>query len=163
MQLRPGALPCHLVRCPRCSEPEDRVVDSRSVDDGAGIRRRRQCAGCGARFTTFERVEQAPLVVIKSDGTTQPFERSKIEAGVLSAAKGRPVSAADAGVLAAAVEEALSTVGVEASTADIGRLVLERLAQTDDVTYLRFASVYKAFQGLGDFQAELGRLSKVSD
>jgi transcriptional repressor NrdR len=133
------------------------------VDDGAGIRRRRQCAGCGARFTTFERVEQAPLVVIKSDGTTQPFERSKIEAGVLSAAKGRPVSAADAGVLAAAVEEALSTVGVEASTADIGRLVLERLAQTDDVTYLRFASVYKAFQGLGDFQAELGRLSKVSD
>ena len=133
------------------------------MDDGAGIRRRRQCAGCGARFTTFERVEQAPLVVIKSDGTTQPFERSKIEAGVLSAAKGRPVSAADAGVLAAAVEETLSTVGVEASTADIGRLVLERLAQTDDVTYLRFASVYKAFQGLGDFQAELGRLSKVSD
>lgn len=133
------------------------------MDDGAGIRRRRQCAGCGARFTTFERVEQAPLVVIKSDGTTQPFERSKIEAGVLSAAKGRPVSAAGAGVLAAAVEEALSTVGVEASTADIGRLVLERLAQTDDVTYLRFASVYKAFQGLGDFQAELGRLSKVSD
>lgn len=151
------------MRCPLCSELEDRVVDSRSVDDGAGIRRRRQCAGCGARFTTFERVEEAPLVVIKSDGSARPFDRSKIEAGVLSAAKGRPVDADDAASLAASVEEALSGRGAETSTAEIGRLVLERLAETDEVTYLRFASVYKAFQGLGDFQAELGRLSKVAD
>ncbi|MEZ5373971.1 MAG: transcriptional regulator NrdR [Microthrixaceae bacterium] len=151
------------MRCPLCSELEDRVVDSRSVDDGAGIRRRRECAGCGARFTTFERVEEAPLVVAKSDGTTQPLDRSKIEAGVLSAAKGRPVGPEDAAGLAASVEEALAGRGGETSTAEIGRLVLERLASTDEVTYLRFASVYKAFQGLGDFQAELGRLSKVSD
>jgi len=149
------------VRCPICSELEDRVVDSRSVDDGAGIRRRRQCAGCGARFTTFERVEEAPLVVRKSDGTKQPFDRTKIEAGVLSAAKGRPVSLADATALAVAIEEGLAGQGGETSTAEVGRLVLEQLAELDEVTYLRFASVYKAFQGLGDFQAELGRLSKV--
>ena len=137
------------------------MVDSRSVDDGAGIRRRRQCAGCGARFTTFERVEEAPLVVRKSSGTKQPFDRAKIEAGVLSAAKGRPVTAADASALAASVEECLVGQGGETSTAEVGRLVLEQLAELDEVTYLRFASVYKAFQGLGDFQAELGRLSKV--
>ena len=149
------------MRCPICSELEDRVVDSRSVDDGAGIRRRRQCAGCGARFTTFERVEEAPLVVCKSDGTKQPFDRTKIEAGVLSAAKGRPVSPTDAAALAVAIEEGLAGKGGETSTAEVGRLVLEQLAELDEVTYLRFASVYKAFQGLGDFQAELGRLSKV--
>lgn len=137
------------------------MVDSRSVDEGAGIRRRRQCAGCGARFTTFERVEEAPLVVRKSSGTKQPFDRAKIEAGVLSAAKGRPVTAADASALAASVEEGLAGQGGETSTAEVGRLVLEQLAELDEVTYLRFASVYKAFQGLGDFQAELGRLSKV--
>ncbi|MEZ5383207.1 MAG: transcriptional regulator NrdR [Microthrixaceae bacterium] len=149
------------MRCPSCHDLIDRVVDSRSVDGGAGIRRRRQCVSCGARFTTFERVDEAPLVVIKSDDTRQPFDRSKIEAGVLAAAKGRPLSAADAGRVATAVEDALCAAGGEVSTADVGRLVLDELAGLDEVTYMRFASVYKAFQGIGDFEAELGRLSKV--
>ena len=149
------------MRCPSCHDLIDRVVDSRSVDGGAGIRRRRQCVACGARFTTFERVDEAPLVVIKSDDTRQPFDRSKIEAGVLAAAKGRPLSAADAGRVATAVEDALCAAGGEVSTADVGRLVLDELAGLDEVTYMRFASVYKAFQGIGDFEAELGRLSKV--
>lgn len=151
------------MRCPDCSALEDRVVDSRASDDGSAIRRRRECAGCGHRFTTFERVDEAPLVVVKSTGERQPFAREKVVAGVLAAAKNRPVTAAQVESLATDVENSVSERGGDVSSARIGLAVLERLRALDEVTYLRFASVYKDFTGIDDFADELRLLTKGAD
>ncbi len=148
------------MRCPACSCIDDKVVDSRTADDGAAIRRRRECLACGRRFTTYERLEETPLVVLKRSGGREPFRRAKLEAGVLAAAKNRPVTAAQVEALAAEVEDVLRLEGPELPSARIGAVVLERLRALDEVAYLRFASVYKGFERLGDFEREVGLLSK---
>jgi transcriptional repressor NrdR len=148
------------VRCPACSSLDDKVVDSRVADDGAAIRRRRECLGCGRRFTTFERLEELPLVVVKRSGQRQPFDRAKVVAGVRAAAKNRPIAATAMEALAAEVEEQIRLEGPEVSTEQVGRAVLDRLRGLDDVAYLRFASVYKGFADVEDFEREVGLLTK---
>jgi len=129
-------------------------------DDGASIRRRRECLGCGRRFTTFERLEELPLVVAKRAGEREPFARSKVVAGLQAATKGRPVDDDQLERLAADVEEEMRLEGAEVTSELIGLAVLERLRHLDEVAYLRFASVYKGFDDVGDFQREMGLLRK---
>jgi transcriptional repressor NrdR len=148
------------VRCPDCSAPDDKVVDSRGSDDGTAIRRRRECLTCGHRFTTFERVDEAPLIVVKTTGERQPFDRDKVVAGVKAAAKNRPVTAEQVDALATGVEDSLRRRGGDVESARIGLAVLERLRDLDEVAYLRFASVYKDFTGIDDFADELRSLLK---
>jgi transcriptional repressor NrdR len=151
------------VRCPWCSSDDDRVVDSRLAEEGAAIRRRRECLGCGRRFTTFERIEEQPLWVVKRSGHREPFDRAKIVDGVRAASKNRPVSEDDLQDLAQQVEEVLKVESVELTSQRVGVAVLERLKALDDVAYLRFASVYKGFEDLGDFQREVGLLTKTTE
>lgn len=148
------------MRCPYCSDLEDKVVDSRSVEEGSAIRRRRECLRCGRRFTTYERVEEVPFVVVKRSGGREPFDRSKVIAGVAAAAKNRPVQSRQMEALAADVEEGLRLEGSETTSERIGRAVLDRLRLLDDVAYVRFASVYKGFSELDDFQREVRQLTK---
>ena len=148
------------MRCPTCASLDDKVVDSRQADDGLAIRRRRECLGCGRRFTTFERIDEVGLVVVKRSGVREPFRRDKVVAGVRAAAKNRPVSPEQLEGVAADVEEALRLEGSEASSARVGAVVLERLRALDEVAYLRFASVYKSFAGAGDFEREVLALTQ---
>lgn len=131
------------------------MVDSRPADDGSAIRRRRLCEKCDQRFTTFERVEEQPLLVVKRDGRIEPFDPAKLEAGIRSACKGRPVDAEAISMLVAAVEEAIRLHGTEVESARVGALCLEGLRPLDAVAAVRFASVYKGFEGPEDFEAEL--------
>jgi transcriptional repressor NrdR len=149
------------VHCPSCHADDTKVVDSRLAEEGASVRRRRQCLSCSYRFTTFERVEEVPLLVVKSDGRTQPFDRDKIVFGVHAAAKGRSVTDEQIQQLATEVEDELRLAGGEVSTARIGLAVLDRLRVLDEVAYLRFASVYKNFDAAADFHRELELLSKL--
>jgi transcriptional repressor NrdR len=149
------------MRCPYCNTEEDKVVDSRMAEEGRAIRRRRECLGCGRRFTTFERIEEVPLLVLKRNGIEESFDRDKIAEGVRRACKNRPVTEAEIDAIAEDVEEAMREMGVRpVPSAEIGREVLERLRRLDEVAYLRFASVYKDFQELDDFERELGLLQK---
>ncbi|MGI8793400.1 MAG: transcriptional regulator NrdR, partial [Acidimicrobiales bacterium] len=134
------------MRCPACSNDDDKVVDSRTAEEGAAIRRRRECLGCGRRFTTYERLEEAPLMVLKRSGQRSPFDRAKIVAGVGAAAKNRPVSPEAMDALAAEIEETMRLEGLEVRSEQIGREVLDRLRDLDEVAYLRFVSVYKEFE-----------------
>jgi transcriptional repressor NrdR len=144
------------MRCPYCSAEEDKVVDSRMAEDGRAIRRRRECLECHRRFTTFERVEETPLVVEKRDGLEELFDRTKISEGIRRALKNRPVSEEQIEALAEEIEEAVRADGRRrVPSAEIGREVLDRLRAVDDVGYLRFASVYKGFSELTDFEREL--------
>jgi transcriptional repressor NrdR len=149
------------MRCPNCASLDDKVVDSRLADEGVAIRRRRECLGCGRRFTTFERVEEVGLVVLKRSGVREPFRRPKVVAGVRAAAKNRPVTVEQLEGLAADVEECLRLEGSEASSARVGAIVLERLRALDEVAYVRFASVYKGFDDPGDFEREVLALTKT--
>lgn len=148
------------VRCPTCSRVDDKVVDSRMADDGGSIRRRRECLACGRRFTTYERLEELPLVVVKRSGQRQPFDRAKVIAGVRSAAKNRPLTVEAMEALATEVEEHVRLDGPEVTSERVGRLVLDRLRTLDEVAYVRFASVYKGFADVGDFEREVGLLTK---
>ena len=148
------------MRCPACASLDDKVVDSRATDDGTAVRRRRECLDCATRFTTFERLEETPLVVVKSSGDEVPFDRAKIIAGVALAAKGRPVDDLTIDALAADVEDVVRLEGARVTTERIGRAVLEALARIDGVSALRFASVYKGFDDLADFEREIGLLTK---
>ncbi len=139
------------------------MVDSRTADDGGAIRRRRECLGCGRRFTTYERLEELPLVVVKRSGQRQPFERAKVVAGVRAATKNRPVSAAAMEALAGEVEEEIRLDGPEVTSQKVGRAVLDRLQTLDEVAYMRFASVYKGFADIGDFEREAGLLTKSTE
>ncbi len=150
------------MRCPFCSSDDDRVVDSRLAEDGVAIRRRRECIACSQRFTTFERIEEVPLVVVKRSGVREPFDRAKLIAGVRSACKNRPVTDETLEELSDAVEESLRLHPDPVTTEEIGRAVLERLRDVDEVGYVRFASVYKGFEGLGDFEREVGLLIKTT-
>jgi transcriptional repressor NrdR len=151
------------VRCPTCAGLDDKVVDSRLADDGAAIRRRRECLQCGRRFTTYERLDELPLTVLKRSGQRQLFDRSKLVAGVRSAAKNRPVTAEQMEALAADVEEAMRLEGPDVSSERVGRAVLEHLRELDEVAYVRFASVYKGFSDVGDFEREVGLLTKSTE
>ena len=148
------------MRCPACASLDDKVVDSRTTDDGTAVRRRRERLDCATRFTTFERLEETPLVVVKSSGDEVPFDRAKIIAGVALAAKGRPVDDLTIDALAADVEDVVRLEGTRVTTERIGRAVLEALARIDGVSALRFASVYKGFDDLSDFEREIGLLTK---
>lgn len=144
------------MHCPFCRHPDSRVVDSRTTDDGAAIRRRRQCPHCSRRFTT---VENASLVVVKRSGVTEPFSRDKVIAGVRKACQGRPVTEDALAQLGQRVEEAVRARGsAELSTHDVGLAILGPLRELDLVAYLRFASVYQAFDSLEDFEAAIAEL-----
>ena len=151
------------MRCPRCSNLDDKVVDSRLADEGAAIRRRRECLACGRRFTTFERLDDVPLLVRKRSGGQESFSRTKVVAGMRAAAKNRPVTVDQLEALATEIEEALRLEAGELSSARIGQEVLARLRAVDDVAYLRFASVYKGFEGADDFRREAGLLQDPTD
>lgn len=151
------------MRCPWCAHPSDKVVDSRGSRNGEAIRRRRECLRCGRRFTTFERVEEARLLVIKRDGSKEPFDRAKVAAGITKAVKNRPVGRDQVEGLAARSEEKLRLRGPAVTTQEVGIEVLGLLRGIDDVAYLRFASVYKDFQELTDFERELGILLQKRD
>ena len=150
------------MRCPGCGSGDDKVVDSRSIDDGAATRRRRECLACGRRFTTFERLEDAPLVVVKRSGHSEPFDRAKVVAGIRAATKNRPVADTEMEAVAADIEEALRLEAAEVTSEQVGVAVLDRLRILDEVAYLRFASVYKGFEDLGDFEREVA-LTKATD
>lgn len=142
--------------CPFCRHPDSRVVDSRTSDDGLSIRRRRQCPECGGRFST---TETATLSVVKRDGVVELFSREKIVAGVRKACQGRPVTDTDLAELAARVEETIRATGAAQIEAyDIGLAILTPLRELDEVAYLRFASVYQAFDSLEDFESAINQL-----
>jgi transcriptional repressor NrdR len=141
------------VRCPFCRADDSRVVDSRTADDGATIRRRRQCQSCNRRFTTLE---TASLVVVKRSGVTEPFSREKIVSGLRKAFQGRPVNDDDLALIAQRVEEEIRATGVaQVDSHDVGMAILGPLRELDLVAYLRFASVYQAFESLEDFEAAI--------
>jgi transcriptional repressor NrdR len=144
------------MRCPWCGAPDTKVVDSRPAEEGAAIRRRRHCDSCGRRFTTFERAYGVGVRVIKRDGTKEPYDREKVAAGVRKAIKNRPVTEEQVQVLARDVEDRLRRRGPEVTTQEVGLEVLAELQRLDEVASLRFASVYKDFQELTDFERELG-------
>jgi transcriptional repressor NrdR len=144
------------MHCPFCRHTDSRVMDSRATDDGASIRRRRQCPECGRRFTT---VETASLSVTKRSGASEPFSRDKVLAGVRKACQGRPVSEDDLALLAQRVEETVRSSGVaEIEAHEVGMAVLAPLRELDEVAYIRFASVYRAFDDLQAFEAEIALL-----
>jgi len=148
------------MRCPACGNVDDRVVDSRTSEDGTAIRRRRECASCGRRFTTFERADELPLFVRKRSGMREPFDRSKIVAGLLAATKSRPVTSDQLEALASSVEDHCRLEGGEVTSEAVGLAVLERLRELDQVSSVRFASVYKEFDDPADFARELHLLTK---
>jgi transcriptional repressor NrdR len=148
------------MRCPYCRHADSRVVDSREVEDGAIIRRRRSCPECGRRFTT---VEEAVLAVVKRSGVTEPFSRLKIMAGVRKACQGRPVDEDAIAMLAQRVEETIrARAAAEVPSHDVGLAILGPLRDLDEVAYLRFASVYRSFDSLGDFEREIAALRAES-
>lgn len=147
------------MKCIFCGYLESKVIDSRSADDGSSIRRRRECLKCGERFTSYERVEIAPLIVIKKDMTRQPFDREKLLNGLLRACEKRPVTLAQ---LEQVIDEVEATIrnntSKEVTTVQIGELVMERLKVIDEVAYVRFASVYRRFKDVNSFLDELNKL-----
>jgi transcriptional repressor NrdR len=151
------------VRCPSCHADDTKVIDSRASDEGSAIRRRRLCGHCQERFTTYERLEESVLMVVKRTGGREPFDRFKVIAGLRSASKGRPIGGAGLDEIATAVEDRMRLNGAEVTATQIGLAVLDELRRLDEVVYLRFASVYKNFDGIGDFERELTLLAKSTD
>ena len=144
------------MRCPSCGYDESKVVDSRSADEGATIRRRRECLECGNRFTTYERLAENPIIVIKTDGSSEVFDREKLMRGLLIACAKRSIALESIDGLIASIETELrSSQRTEIKSKDLGDLVLARLAKLDDVAYIRFASVYKDFQSVQEFSEAL--------
>jgi transcriptional repressor NrdR len=144
------------MRCPYCGHVEDKVVDSREAQDGLATRRRRECLGCGRRFTTYERIEEVLPPVVKKDGRREPFDRRKIVEGVQIACQKRPVSAEQIEALVSSVERSVMESGDrEIRTTAVGEAVMERLKALDEVAYVRFASVYRAFRDVDEFMSEL--------
>ena len=148
------------VHCPSCSFDDTKVIDSRLSEEGGAIRRRRSCAQCGYRFTTYERLEEVALNVVKRGGGKQPFDRLKMMAGIQAAVKGRPVGDEMIMEIAERIEDALRLEGGDVTSNQVGHAVLEQLRLIDEVAYMRFASVYKNFDGAQDFQREAALLDK---
>lgn len=150
----------HEVHCPSCSFDDTKVIDSRLSEEGGAIRRRRSCTQCGYRFTTYERLEEVALNVVKRGGGKQPFDRLKMMAGIQAAVKGRPVSDEMIMEIAERIEDALRLEGGDVTSNQVGHAVLEQLRLIDEVAYMRFASVYKNFDDAADFKRELALLEK---
>ncbi|MDQ0160205.1 MULTISPECIES: transcriptional regulator NrdR [Alkalibacillus] len=149
------------MRCPNCDAKTTRVLDSRPIDEGKSIRRRRECDGCQYRFTTFERVEEIPLIVVKKEGTREEFNREKLKRGLIKACEKRPVSLEQIEQVAFEVEKDLRDAGhSEIMSHDIGELIMDRLALVDEVAYVRFASVYRQFKDINVFMNELNDMIK---
>ena len=151
------------MRCPKCAFPESRVVDSRPTDEGGCIRRRRECLNCQHRFTTYERIEEIPIMVIKKDGSRQTFDRAKLLNGIVRACEKRPVPVDQIERVADEIEQELqSSLEREVSSAQIGEMIMDRLKDLDQVAYVRFASVYRQFKDINTFLDELNKLLKES-
>ena len=147
------------MKCPYCNNPDTRVIDSRPAEDNSSIRRRRSCDECGKRFTTYEKVETIPLIVIKKDNNREQYDRAKIEAGVLRACHKRPISANDINKLIDEVEtEIFSREEKEIPSDEIGEIVMDKIKDLDDVAYVRFASVYREFKDVNTFMSELKKM-----
>ena len=147
------------MKCPFCGHLRDKVVDSRESREGEVIRRRRECLACARRFTSYERMDEIPYMVVKKDGTRERFERQKVIAGLLKACEKRPVSVADLEAVANSVETSLQErPEKEILTKDVGAFVMRELKTLDKVAYVRFASVYRHFRDIGEFMTELRRL-----
>jgi transcriptional repressor NrdR len=151
------------MKCPHCGSIDDKVTDSRTLAGGDAIRRRRQCLACGFRYTSYERVEQKPLLVVKKDGSREPFDRAKLEKGVERSLQKRPVSGMELDRLVNAAEDIAALAGGEAREVPstvIGEAILEKLYLLDKVAYIRFASVYRHFENLDEFVKEIEKLGK---
>jgi transcriptional repressor NrdR len=147
------------MRCPFCGHEEDKVIDSRPSDEGSAIRRRRECLTCGSRFTTYEKVENLPLLVVKKDGTRQPFDRDKLMSGILKSCEKRPVSTDQVEALVSSIEaQYQNSLKREISSREIGEMVMEGLKKIDEVAYVRFASVYRQFKDVNSFLLELNEI-----
>lgn len=149
------------MRCLYCGHLESKVVDSRSAEDGTAIRRRRECLGCKKRFTTYEKIESVPIIVIKRDGSRQPYDRDKLQRGILNACAGRPVPLKDIDAMLDNIESEIhNSLEREVSSERIGSLVMDRLLNIDEIAYVRFASVYKKFKDIETFKRELAKLTE---
>ena len=151
------------MRCPYCGSLDDKVIESRTMANGESLRRRRECVSCGYRFTSYERIEEKPFMVIKRDGRRQPFDRTKLEKGIDRALEKRPVATNMIENIINDIEDRAIIAGKanrEISTSELGEFVLERLYDIDKVAYIRFASVYKHFENLEEFVTEVNNLSK---
>lgn len=147
------------MKCPFCDYGDSKVVDSRPTDEGLTIRRRRECFGCGKRFTTYEKVETIPLIVIKSDNTREPFDRQKLLSGLMRACAKRPISTAQLEEVVNKIEANMSnSLKREFTSKEVGEMALDCLRELDEVAYIRFASVYRSFQDIETFRDELDRL-----
>lgn len=149
------------MKCPFCNYSDSKVVDSRPAEEGTSIRRRRECLKCGKRFTTYETVERLPLMLVKRDGTRQPYSRQKLIAGVMKACEKRPVPQQKLEMLVDRIEQKLfGSLESEVSSKKIGEMVMEELKGIDEVAYVRFASVYRQFKDINTFMEELNTLIK---
>ena len=147
------------MKCPFCGYSESKVIDSRPAEEGATIRRRRECLACSKRFTTYEIIERLPLVVVKRDGSRQSFDKVKLINGMVRACEKRPVALAELEKIADDIEQELqSHLERETKTVDIGEMVMTRLKELDEVAYVRFASVYRSFKDINTFMEELSKL-----
>lgn len=149
-----------LMKCPYCGHPESKVIDSRPVTDGSSIRRRRECLDCAKRFNTYEVVESVEIIVVKKDGSKELFDRTKLLSGLLKACQKRPIKAED---IVADIESSLhNNLKNEITTKELGEMVMDRLRDADEVSYVRFASVYREFKDIDTFLAELRELRSES-
>ena len=147
------------MKCPYCGDQDSKVIDSRHSEDGASIRRRRECLACQKRFTTYETVESLPIIVVKKDGSRQSFDRTKILNGMVRACEKRPVSMAEMEAAVTDIEQVMqNSLEREISSSEIGELVMERLKPLDEVAYVRFASVYRQFKDINSFMQELDKI-----
>jgi transcriptional repressor NrdR len=151
------------LRCPHCGSMDDKVIDSRTLANGESIRRRRECLSCGYRFTSYERIEEKPLLVIKRDGRREPFDREKLERGIIRALEKRPVSRMTVENIVNEIEDDAAMIGKaarEIASSELGEMALKRLFDTDKVAYIRFASVYRKFENIDEFVKEIESLRK---
>jgi transcriptional repressor NrdR len=151
------------MRCPHCGSLDDKVIDSRTLANGESIRRRRECSSCGLRFTSYERIEEKPLMVVKRDGRREPFERAKLERGIFRALEKRPVAQLSIENLINEIEDEAAQKGKasnELPSADLGDMVLRRLYDLDKVAYVRFACVYRKFETMDEFLREIRRVEE---
>ena len=147
------------MKCKYCASIESKVIDSRPTEDGSAIRRRRECMNCGKRFTTYEKIEEIPIMVVKRDGRREPFDSEKIRMGIRKACEKRPVAAdAQDRLVEDVTREVFNTLASEVTTRDIGEIVMKKLKDVDEVAYVRFASVYREFKDTQTFMKELQRL-----
>ncbi|MCI6094019.1 MAG: transcriptional regulator NrdR [Eubacteriales bacterium] len=152
------------MKCRYCLASESRVIDSRPTEDGTAIRRRRECSNCGKRFTTYEKIEEIPITVVKRDGAREPFDSNKILSGIKKACEKRPVSlAAQHELVEDVTRELFNSLDQEVTTIQIGELVMKRLKDLDEVAYVRFASVYRSFKDINTFMEELKTMLGESD